>query len=427
MGGKNSETVGKEFRALYDADARDKSDLLARNLVVVSVGAALTWATGQIIMPLWMIGYTVVSVLHVRYLESKVAAPTERDLRIGSYASAFVACWYCAMVVYISTLGSGEFLMLASCGCVGLALHCLARNQSFTTAAGIDLWATVITSLLVIIIAAWGIERTAAGLSLLVGGVCVIGYFVFSFRAIIAERQDAAAQAREATQAQKMRALGQLTSGVAHDFNNLLTVVSGNIELALLDPDERNSHHYLDQAHAAAARGAELVQQLLAYGRQSQLNAQDVDLTRLFSRLDAVLSRVLPAHVSITTLPPAVPVTIRCDPALLETAILNLVINARDALAEKTGHIRVVTTVDKDASQIGIAVEDNGPGMTSAVLDKAADPFFTTKDVGSGSGLGLSMVKGFAEQSGGKLYLQNRAEGGFRACLTLPVRNPEDD
>ena len=291
---------------------------------------------------------------------------------------------------------------------MGLALHCLSRSNAFNLSAYIDFFATILTGTAVVAVAVYGAPRPSVGIVTFVGGCCVMGYFWLSFVQIISERQKLSEKARADVQDQKMRALGQLTSGVAHDFNNLLTVIIGNIELSQLDPKSKDNETYLQEAHTAAKRGATLITQLLAYARQSRLNLSDVDLADLFDRLSSVLPRLMPAHIQLKIPQVGEGQQLKGDAALLESALLNLVVNARDAIGSRPGMIEITLHYDRDLGRVDICVADDGPGMKSDELARAVEPFFTTKAVGKGSGLGLSMVKGFAEQSGGMLTLANR-------------------
>ncbi len=232
-------------------------------------------------------------------------------------------------------------------------------------------------------------------------------------------------------QALKMEAIGRLTGGVAHDFNNLLTVVLNNAEL-LRDRLGGDAGQPAEAVIRAALRGAELTQRLLAFARQQPLSPKVVDASALLAGMTDMLSRTLGETIRIETALPQDPWRIKADPGQLENAMLNLAINARDAMAN--GGSLVLTTAnapveDADAAcRMGIAtgdyvalsVADSGTGMVQEVLEQAFDPFFTTKDVGEGSGLGLSMVQGFAAQSGGTVAIDSKPGVGTTVTLYLP-------
>ena len=228
-------------------------------------------------------------------------------------------------------------------------------------------------------------------------------------------------------EAQKLETLGQLTGGVAHDFNNLLTPVIGNLDLLRrrLPPEER-SHRLIDASLQAASRAATLVQRLLAFARRQDLTVRPVDVGSLLDGMSDLIRRSLDPAIQVEIshspeLPPA-----RVDPNQLELAILNLAINARDAMPGG-GKLRIhadsVPAHDGPRAEdcVRIVVQDNGTGMDERTLARAVEPFFSTKGVGKGTGLGLSMVHGLAAQLGGSLHLDSAPGKGTTAEILLPV------
>ena len=235
-------------------------------------------------------------------------------------------------------------------------------------------------------------------------------------------------------QSQKMETVGQLTGGVAHDFNNLLTVVHGNLDLVMAewgdgDPERRE---YVEQALAAARRGGQLTHRLLAFARKQPLRPRDVDLFETLSGMSMLLRRAIGEEVAINL--DLASGLWRClvDRNQFENAILNLSINARDAMPGG-GQLSISATnieagfesseaVDGLApgEYVCVSVADTGTGMEPHVQARAMEPFFTTKEVGRGTGLGLSMVFGFAKQSGGHLSIQTRMGEGTTMLLYLP-------
>lgn len=240
-------------------------------------------------------------------------------------------------------------------------------------------------------------------------------------------------------QAQKMDALGQLTGGIAHDFNNLLTVILGNIDMLTTHlqsaPDDVRGH--ADVIRIAGERAAELTHRLLAFARRQPLNPQQTDVNALVSEAKQLLERTVGEDISIELacgkdLWPAI-----VDPHELQNAILNLAINARDAmpaggkLTIETGNAALQQDYAEDhgmtaGNYIMIAVSDSGCGMSAEVAAQAFDPFFTTKAEGKGSGLGLAMVYGFARQSGGQVKIYTEPGDGTTVRLYLPRVNDDD-
>jgi PAS domain S-box-containing protein len=238
---------------------------------------------------------------------------------------------------------------------------------------------------------------------------------------------------QELHQAQKMEALGQLTGGVAHDFNNLLAVISGNLEIAgehaagvpVLD-------RAINRAATAAEIAADLTQRLLAFARRRPLSPQLIDVNRLVQDMRDLLRRSLGADVEIEIVACPDLWPINADRSQLENSIINLAVNARDAMPEG-GKLTIETAniyLDSDYARrnpgvapgeyVLLEVTDTGTGMEAEVADRAFEPFFTTKGVDEGSGLGLSMIYGFARQSGGHVKIFSAENHGTSVWLCLP-------
>jgi PAS domain S-box-containing protein len=256
-------------------------------------------------------------------------------------------------------------------------------------------------------------------------------------RDITAENQAAAELARtqEALrQSQKMEAIGQLTGGIAHDFNNMLAIVIGSLDITRrrLRRGEAGVERYLENAHEGATRAATLTQRLLAFSRQSPLSPRVLDLNGLVARMSELLQSTLGERIGLETALAGGLWLTHVDPNQLESAILNLAVNARDAMPGG-GKLTVETAnmyLDDRyvAREIGltpgqyvmVAVTDVGTGMAPEIVQKVFDPFFTTKSVGKGTGLGLSMVYGFARQSGGHVRIYSEVGRGTTVKLYLP-------
>jgi PAS domain S-box-containing protein len=239
--------------------------------------------------------------------------------------------------------------------------------------------------------------------------------------------QEALDRAREAlAMSQKMETIGQLTGGVAHDFNNLLAAVLGSLELLKkrLRTDDQKVQRLVDTAMQGALRGASLTQRMLAFARKQDLKPVVVDVPRLVRGMASLLK--FGAGIQIETLFPMDLPNVKVDANQLELAILNLAVNARDAMPNG-GLITIAARKERNdedcgaAGYVALSVSDTGYGMDPATLERAQEPFFTTKGVGRGTGLGLSMVQGLAEQSGGRLILKSRLGEGTTAEIWLPV------
>jgi PAS domain S-box-containing protein len=237
----------------------------------------------------------------------------------------------------------------------------------------------------------------------------------------------------ELRQSQKMEAIGQLTGGLAHDFNNLLTVISGNLEMIESRLTDDKLRSLLREAQEAAEDGAKLTGQLLAFGRRQPLNPKLVDVGQLVSGFSDLLRRTLGETIEFRTVITGAENKAMVDGSQLQNALLNLVLNARDAmprggrLSIEISHVRLDVDYAQMYPQVRtgdyvlVSVTDTGAGMTNDVKQRAFEPFFTTKGAGSGTGLGLSMVYGFAKQSGGHIQLYSELGQGTSVRIFLPA------
>jgi signal transduction histidine kinase len=243
----------------------------------------------------------------------------------------------------------------------------------------------------------------------------------------IAERRQAEAALQ---QAQKMEVIGQMTGGVAHDFNNLLTAVLGNLELAIRRGTDEGIRRYLEGATHAAQRGAKITSQLLAFSRAQRLQTEPIDLNSIVTRMGDLLFRTIGATVRIETILESNLWQATADPSQIESVILNLAVNARDAMPNggrltiSTANVPRGETNKPDelaaGDYVAVCVSDTGTGMSDEVLRKAFEPFFTTKAVGSGTGLGLSQVYGIARQTGGGVSIATKVGEGTKVTVYLP-------
>ncbi len=235
------------------------------------------------------------------------------------------------------------------------------------------------------------------------------------------------AQIEEALrQAQKIEAIGQLTGGIAHDFNNLLMVISGGLDMLDRRADPARRERLMDGMRQAAQRGTALTRQLLAFSRRQSLEPESVDLVLRIGRMRELLDRSLSGdvHVEVQFEPDLWPVEV--DPGELELVILNLAVNARDAMPNG-GSILIEACNAPDEDVMGLrsdfvrlTVADSGTGIPEEVRARVFDPFFTTKEIGKGSGLGLAQVYGFARQSGGTVWIESECNRGTSVIMLLP-------
>ncbi|MBX7256216.1 MAG: PAS domain S-box protein [Candidatus Hydrogenedentes bacterium] len=242
-------------------------------------------------------------------------------------------------------------------------------------------------------------------------------------------------------QSQKLEAVGRLAGGIAHDFNNLLTAIMGNVELALMrldDTDEKTREH-LDQANLVSQSAADLIRQLLTFARKQHLEMKAVHLNHIALNLDRMLRRLIDVNISLSTIPAALNDLVRVDTGQIEQVLVNLVVNARDAMP----HGGSITVSTQDVPQKGprnwcspndlhkdfvsISVTDTGTGMSPEVIEHIFEPFFTTKSQGKGTGLGLATSYGIVKQAGGYFEVSSEIERGTTFRVFLPVFSGQEE
>jgi PAS domain S-box-containing protein len=239
----------------------------------------------------------------------------------------------------------------------------------------------------------------------------------------ISERRDAQQKLeqmqKQLAESQKMDALGQLTGGVAHDFNNLLMIISGNLDRIRKELSSEKGLKALSAIEMASQRAASLTSQLLTLARRQSVNPQPVDVAQRITSVWEVLSSGIGGAVALQLDINQHVWPVIVDATEFETALVNLVINARDAMPDG-GTVTIKAFNDLARKQVAICVIDTGVGIPADVIDKVFEPFFTTKPVGKGTGLGLSQVHGFAHQAGGAVEIESVLGQGTRVCIRLP-------
>ena len=349
----------------------------------------------------WLRGHHVVNIIAFALLVNVVA-----------HTPGIMSAWAAGLLVF------------------GQALNCVGRETRSNEASRFGIAAVTVVALS----AAYGISRAAefardSALFVLLATLILTIYFSRVVLNAASVRENLVLRTDALRHAQKGEAVGRLTSGIAHDFNNLLTVMRGNIDL-LSEVPESERAPLIREIGEATDRGGRLVGQLLASARRGERREEVVILDDFLSTFTAFARRVLPANVGLRSV--AEPgLRLRCDAAQLDSALLNLVVNARDAMPDG-GTVTIVaeaagppgSTRSDPAGATGwimIAVVDDGPGMPQHVLDRATEPFMTTKPAGLGTGLGLAMVREFADRAGGRFELESEVGSGTAARLRLPA------
>ena len=420
-----------ELERLWWAEFGDPVEIIARVIIIPAAGFGVLAYQGHFYGLVWAAAYLM--MMGMSYLGMRPGRPDTPAARALGFSLYYItASVFLTLPLYFVVL---DDFTLKLAGALGLAAYMafnLFRDEPPQTVEKYDIAMGVVVIFTVWVSHVPLIPSFVAQvvLTLLCG---VVGfYYTLAIRKTRASLRDLRLAAARGVEAQKMEALGRLSGGVAHDFNNILTVIRGNLDLyrELDSGPERDA--VVGEAQQAVTRAAGLVSQLLTFARRAPLEEQELELGAVVSEITVMAKRLLPESVQLHDKLPGGLIYARLDPAQLNSALLNLILNARDAM-EGRGQIELSVTLRPGAAVEGdapakdgtlrhvcVAVADTGPGMAPETLEKAFEPFFTTKPVGKGSGLGLPMVKGFAELSGGRISVQTGPVGTVIA-LHLPI------
>ncbi|MEL7183501.1 MAG: ATP-binding protein [Pseudomonadota bacterium] len=378
--------------------------------------------------PLWLAPFFAVYIAvdlafgyHNR-LRSRPNAPrTWRVLRLLQAHQAVVLLLYSTIPIFLSFSDSVTILMVAGLMIFAQCINVIGLDTRSRDRAAVAVVSVAVIAQLVVygIGSHVGISE-AEQILLHVIGLLVSIFFLTVARSCVDLHHSLQTRTQQLATAQKGEAMGQLASGVAHDFNNLLTVMRGNLDLLKEVPAEEESR-LLNEVRAATDRGSDLVAQLMDRTTPAVGQRQDVALPAFLDSFSTFAKRVLPSNVRLHVVAGA-PLTVRLDPAQFEAALLNLVINARDAMPDG-GTIQIQAQTDRRGGADGavISVRDTGRGMEADFIAQAARPYVTTKGKGTGTGLGLAMVKTFAEEDGGALSIQSAPGAGTTVRIWLPL------
>ena len=420
--------------AIFD-DVRSTERLLSIEfsirLVLVCVAGACGWVLlGLTVLPIWVLAYYACVLLERHVVTLPVGRDPSRAFVRLWLVSFLLASVYAFLPVYVWFQDDLVWKFATGVLLTGAALNIFllrARNWMLGLAYLIPMTAATF------IIAASFFEGVWGGpqfWSMMVLCSCLAMYFGVCLWEADRANTELKRTRAQFLQAQKVEALGTLTSGVAHDFNNLLSVVQGNLELLQTYPDAPDRDDFLHAALLQASRrGAQLTRQLTSYGRKAEMKPKRLAPYDVLDGVKEIADRVLPANITLNLRPSFTNSEILTDETMLHSALLNLVINARDAMPEGgTLRIDVVDPVAppegltpaSSAGYLAFEVRDTGAGIPADVLTKVRDPFYSTKPKGQGSGLGLPMVCGFALQSGGDVTIDSTVGQGTTVRLILP-------
>lgn len=426
------ESEAGDLDRLWQAEFGNRGELVVRTAAIALSGLLLFVYSGTWIGPVWAVLYF--AAMTASWLALRPDGPGRRQpWLVGMGAFFLTAIIFVSLPLYLMT---SPDVVLAFCGCFGIIALAVFTLFHDAPPRVVHLFDIVLGWVFVAVAAARFVptapDPTARAVMVL---LCLVvgGYYTM---ALVTTRANAArlrAASEQALEARKMEAIGRLSGGIAHDFNNILTVLQGSLELYHVMPEGTERDAMVQEAQRAGTRATGLVSQLLAYARRAPLDAQPVAADAILDELTARARRALPDGVAFEVRRAPAPVQVLADRAGLQAALMNLILNARDAVGPG-GLVTLAVDVARGpaeaadpappepdgAAHLCFSVSDDGRGMSADLVARATEPFFTTKPPGSGSGLGLPMAKGFAEQSGGALSIRSGI-GGTIVSLHLPL------
>lgn len=354
--------------------------------------------------------------------------------------NTITAVIFISLPIFLWMTGDYVYRVAAVALSFGAMMHSVSQRAALPSFAIGDGFANGLFIVLVTIDILLGVLSWPDKLIIVTLGIAIMSYYCIALSAAFRVRAQLRLATNRTAEIQKMQLVGQMAGGIAHDFNNILTVIMGNLDLYKEVQSNEEKLSLVDGAYESAKKASVLISHLLSFSRQAHLSPKLVDLRDFVPTFVKMIRPIISDKVVIKVDISGKLDLINVDIGQFETAILNLVINARDAIPEK-GSITIaakmveIKSTDKQARErsledgdyVAISISDSGSGIDQALQKRIFEPFFTTKDVGQGSGLGLSMAKGFAEQSYGGLYLDIDDERRTRFTFLLPSAGKATD
>ncbi|WP_238366075.1 sensor histidine kinase [Mesobacterium pallidum] len=425
-------SASREFLRLFEAEYDNRAEFAVRLAVVGLSAVVLYLYTGWGIAFLWVGLYFGLHLVYWLYfaLAFRGVVPQSVSFASGMYLALIAAfIWMPAYLFQFEDLA----LRVPSSAALGAFLMFMIRRADTSRVLVIgQVLAVLGTVTVVVVLTADDIDNWMAQSVVVIAGLGLVGYFAQSLLAARTRRLRSEEAMQANVQVQKMEAIGRLAGGVAHDFNNMLTVILGNLELHELAETESDRRETLDAARHAAERARETVRQLMSFSRSAELTETQCDLVDIARRSVLLAQPLVTSAITLRLNQKESSLPVLVDESHLLTALLNLVINAKDAL-DGSGVITVCCDrIETDQPVISaegrpeppgcyarIAVRDTGPGIPAEIRHLVLEPFFTTKPLGKGTGLGLAMVAGFARQSKGFIQIDS-SPNGTEVGILLP-------
>jgi len=418
---ENSRRIG----AIIELARKSRLEFAAQVILMVGAGTVAWITTGLSFIPLWIALHFGLIAIERRVALRLRDSSSPWALAGVLFAHLLVGIGYAAMPVYLWLHGGGIYEFVGMVLLLGSIMNVfLVRAQVWYLAL-----CFVIPDALAILVIAIDLARETASpaeqLTILTVAAAIIAYLGVAVLQSARAYQRHNALREQLAQARKMEAIGNLAGGMAHDFNNILNVIGGTLELVQAEDDLPSAKALTRRASEAVERGSALIRQVLSFARKSPLAPRSVDPARVLEVVERMAGRMICERIVIeVTREPDLP-AIRVDEGALVTALLNLVLNARDAI-EDGGRIVIKAAVERSGARgtrrrVVFSVRDDGRGIAPDLIGRVSEPFFTTKPKGEGTGLGLSSVAGFAAQSGGVMLIDSDEGRGTEVKICLPL------
>ena len=424
----------REFTRLYNLDYGEPNELIFRFASIATGGVILYSYTGWSISILWLIGYFALHSYYHYYLTRNRDVTTAQHTVHASIVFLALHAFFIVLPTYLM-LQPDIAMNFCGTSAVACLLVWLIRRADVLPAivvGNIVIIAVSVACMLVVTLPR--VDFFLAKIAMVLCSIGAVAYYAGAVLISRRQRLQAEESAYRSIEAQKMEAIGRLAGGVAHDFNNILTATLGNLDLYHEVPTETEKKDCIEQARSAAVRGEALVQRLLAFSGRKHKTTELHSLVSILGNLERLCRPLIPDSISLNVKELPENMTVMTDEESITTALSNLVVNARDAMSE-TGTITLAADrlhlsspkMMQDGmpilpgNYIRIDVVDDGPGMQPDVLTRVLEPFFTTKPIGLGAGLGLPMAATFAREAGGGLAFDTSPSG---TTVSMYLPNP---